>query len=260
MPLELKGLSRIPKRDKRGVLIGHYYYLRATGARIHGEPGSDEFLQNYMRAKEQTPQSDPNTVGGLVTEFLGSPEFKRISDRERAAYRKSLDEMRVRFNRLLLHHLSDRRFTRELYKWRDEMARTPRMADRTMSHVRRFLRWGLTRGYIDVNRAADVEALTPKNKSRRERVWTAADRQKLFSVAPIEVQRLCLFAYYTLLRQEDLTRVTWNNLDEDGWLVIRQQKTGGTVELPVFALDPLRQLVVAGPQARLYRCKPGCRR
>ena len=46
-------------------------------------------------------------------------------------------------------------------------------------------------------------------------------------------------------RSAVLTRLAWSNLSEDGWLTVRQGKTGALVELPVFALDPLNNLIAS---------------
>jgi hypothetical protein len=47
----LTGINRVRKRLSGGS-IAIYYYHRATGRRLKGEPGSPEFLSDYANAEK----------------------------------------------------------------------------------------------------------------------------------------------------------------------------------------------------------------
>ena len=71
-----KGVNRIVKKDKRGKVIAVHHYLR-EGGRIHGEPGSDEFLENYLRLQKGRVPKTEASLHGLVTEYLASRTDRR---------------------------------------------------------------------------------------------------------------------------------------------------------------------------------------
>ena len=127
------------------------------------------------------------------------------------------------------------------------MAHTPRMADVKLAQLRRLLSWAYDRGRIDVNHALKIEPLVPAGHSRKDCIWTTEDQHRFLAVVPEAMRRLFLIALYTCQRKSDLCRLSWSNLDDDGWLAIKQGKTGAKVELPVFALRPLNDIIATLP-------------
>ena len=90
-PKRPKGVNRIVKKDKRGKVIAVRHYLR-DGGRIFGEPGSDEFLENYLRMKKGLVSKSDGSLRGLITEYLASPEYERLASKIKVTYRWILDE------------------------------------------------------------------------------------------------------------------------------------------------------------------------
>jgi len=45
-----KGVNRVLRKDKNGAVTWVAHYHR-KGGQIHGEPGSDEFNENYLKLK-----------------------------------------------------------------------------------------------------------------------------------------------------------------------------------------------------------------
>ena len=84
----LKGINRVRKRLADGT-VAIYYYHRATGTRLLGDPRSADFLIAYTDAEKITPK-DTGTVAGLIRKYLGSLKFERKRETTKREYRRIL--------------------------------------------------------------------------------------------------------------------------------------------------------------------------
>lgn len=245
-----KGVNRV-KRYSRGLHVGYHYYYRPTGAKIEADPSDPAaFHRAYLAAKSQAAPPDDHTFPGLVTAYLASPEFDRLVPTSKGYYRSALDELRGRFDWVRVADLAKIEMRDEFYEWRDEMRDRPRLADARVNVLKRLLSWGVDRGKLTVNLAASVKRLVPAGHNRRERIWSIDQEVRFLAHAEADVAQFFRAALYSTQRRADVAAFSRANL-RDGWLTVRQRKTGAKVELPVFALDPFRALVDELPSDRI---------
>lgn len=119
--IRLKGLNKVRKRLADGR-VATYYYHRASGKCIQGQPGTAEFIASYTEAAKRNDRTV--TTSPLVTAFLESPEFLKLSAASQSAYRKYLDELRMEFGSMPIAALDDPRVRQEFFAWRDRPANT----------------------------------------------------------------------------------------------------------------------------------------
>ncbi len=256
--VRLKGINKVRKKLADGR-VATYYYHRASGKRIQGQPGTAEFIASYAEAaKKERP--DRHDFSSLVTAFLESPEFSKLSAASQRAYRKYLDELRTEFGSMPIAALDDRRVRQEFFAWRDRRANTPRTADYAWSALRRLLSWAYDRGRISVNHAKSAGRLYDSN--RADIIWLREHVDAFCNVAAPELRVALLLAVYTGQRQGDLLRLTWNQYDGE-WITLRQGKSNGKrlVQIPVHrslkqVLDSLNRraaLILTTPTGRPWK-------
>lgn len=183
---------------------------------------------------------------------MASPEFSRLSPGWRTATRKYVSLIGEDIDFMTLGDLSTKEAKREFWALRDRFADTPAKADKLVSVLRRVLGWAYLRDMIDYNHADKIERLVPSTHSRADLVWTGDDEADFLTRASQPVAEAFQLALYTLARESDLIGLKWEQFD-GRWLVYKPSKTAHstapTVHLPVYRLEPLRELV-----ANLSRC------
>jgi hypothetical protein len=70
--------------------IKTYYYHRATGTRLAGLPGSPEFLASYAAAEESTRSRNAGTLSGLIRDFEGTKQWRRLAESTKKEYKRVL--------------------------------------------------------------------------------------------------------------------------------------------------------------------------
>jgi hypothetical protein len=253
----LPGVKRQWKTLADGIRKA-YYYHRATGTSLPGEPGSSQFKTAYHKAERAAarlaaPERERFTV--LLEDFLRSPEHARLAEGTRHNQRKAIDLMRARFAHLYVGDLNLRTVKAEFYEWRDEMAATPASADLRIGVLRRILSWAEERGKIEFNRAAGVKPLMQAGRNRSQITWTEEERQALLERGGERWRKTILLERFTAARESDLVRLDRAWIDGDGWLTFTPQKTarktGVVVSLPTFALAPFTELLESLPKSGL---------
>lgn len=235
------------KRYARGRHVGYYYYYRPNGERINADPADmAAFLKAYEKAKSKAAPTNERSFGALVMAYLASPEFAINSEQEKAHKRLTLDMLREKFDWVEVEDLSDPRAQADLisdfYEWRDSMRHTPALADARVNVLKRLLSWGVQRGRLQVNVAATVKRLVPANHSRRAHIWTPEQEALFLAHADEDMADLFCGALWTVQRQQDAILIDRSKA-KDGWLVIKQQKTGAIVHLPLYVFPPLAKLL-----------------
>ncbi|MEM7619517.1 MAG: tyrosine-type recombinase/integrase [Pseudomonadota bacterium] len=212
-----------------GTKITNYYHRR-TGKRIHGEPGTDEFLQNYMRASSSDGRVIDGTLAKLIVDFKSSEDFSSLKPRTRLDYGKHLQKIDEKWGSLTLEVLEDSRIRKDILQWRDQLAkRSKKQADYTISIFRRILQYGVHIGELSNNRLTHIGKLY--KASRTDKIWLPEDVYRFIDIASPELQTALILALQTGQRQGDLIRLTWNAYDDFG-LSVTQSKTGRKVYVP----------------------------
>ena len=230
MRTRLSGINTVTKRLSSGATV-RYYYHRATGRKLSGEPGSASFLQDYAAAEAATSKRLEGTFSGLMHDYLHSPEFGKRAESTQKEYRRMLAKAEEQFGRMPLAALEDKRVRQDFMSWRAKVAKSSgdREADNRLSVVSAMLSWANENGRIFSNHVLGFRRLYSVDRS--ELIWMPEHIQSFMDVAPVEMQRALILALHTGQRQGDLLRLTWGNYDGRA-ISLRQGKTGRRVDIP----------------------------
>lgn len=252
----MPGVNKVRRRLANGETVT-YFYHRATGQRLDGQPGTVEFQRSWAQAEARlhspiTPARATPPFEELARSFRLSPEYRRLAEKTRRQWDIMLQEMTARFGWVRWDDLNRRAIRAEFFDWRDEMADTPRKADVYIASLCRLLNWAMDRGRIEANHAARIPNLVGAGHNRAGKIITPQHESALRQVCNDDLWEAYQLALYTALRRGDLMALRWPML-RDGWLSVTPSKTAHStsvkVHLPVFALPPLQDLL-----AGLSRC------
>ena len=238
--IKLKNVNRVTKRLKHGE-VREYYYHRLTNAKLHGEPGSPEFLKSYSEAEASIKSTNRNngTFKALIQGYVSSPEYKNLAPRTRKDYMRQITKIEDKFGDMPIDVLNDKRVTKHFYRWRDDLSQTSKkQADYAITVLHLILTWSKRRGHVEVNRAQNIEKLYEPPKVPI--VWSDEEIDAFLAHAGPEMHLAMMLAKDTGQRQGDLLKVTWSAID--GKLIrLTQSKTGVSVEIPMT--DALHSLL-----------------
>ena len=228
--MALVGLKHVHVVTSKGRT---YHYAWRGGPRLPGAPGSPEYVEAYAAAHRarKAPESHGKTVKALIVAFKASPEFEKLGEHTKRAYRTYLDLIEREFGDMPLIAVDDPDVAEEFYAWRDGMSDKPRTADYAVSTLKRLLAWGKKRRRSNKeNHAEDIERLHSANKS--DAIWTADDFTAFDKIASPELSWTVHLAAFTGLRQSDLIRLAWNH-ESDGAFGFLTSKRGKFVTIPI---------------------------
>jgi len=227
---KIVGVNTVTKRLADGS-VRRYYYHRATGKPLSGEPGLPSFLRDYASAEQSLLDRQAGTFNGLIRDYTLSPEFAKRAQSTRKEYSRMLTKAEAEFGDMPLTALEDPRVRQDFMNWRATVAKTSgeREADNRLSVISAMLSWGKENGRVFSNHVAGFRRLHSVDRS--ELIWLPENIEAFMKVAPIEMQRALIVALHTGQRQGDLLRLTWGNYD-GSFISLRQGKTGRRVDLP----------------------------
>jgi hypothetical protein len=204
--VDIKGVFPTYKTLADGT-VRTYWYHRATRKRLHGEPGSPQFMADDAAAEKLLINRHAGTLNGLIRDYSTSPEFEKLADSTRREYRRMLTKIEGKFGRLPLPALDDARVRQDLLKWRAAVARSSgeREADHRLSVVSAMLTWGRGNGRVLHNHISGFRRLHSADRS--DKIWLAEHVKAFMKVAPVELQRALILALHTGQRQGDLLRL-----------------------------------------------------
>jgi hypothetical protein len=133
-----------------------YWYHRATGARLRGEPGSPEFISDFAAAERDMRDrlAHGDTLNRLIREYTLSEEFqKTLAPSTQVEYRRMLTKAETEFGDIPVAALEDGRVKKEFLDWRERVARESgyREADHRLSAISAMLTWAVDRGRLTIN-------------------------------------------------------------------------------------------------------------
>jgi integrase len=222
-------------------------YHRASGAPIDLEKyplGSAGFLSECGRLTDLklAVSPKPGTLGRLVEEYRASSSFANLADRTRNDYQRCLDYLKpiidtplARFDKPLVVRARDKAAT----------CHGRRFGNYVKAVLSIVFAWGLERGYLSVNPAADLKDLRrPKGTPEANRAWTDAERHAVLASSPPHLLPAIALMMFTGLGPKDALRLprTFYRNDE---IATRRSKT----EEPVFwpAPSELRRILNGAP-------------
>jgi integrase len=260
--LNLKGINFV-RRTLADSSIKEYAYLgRGLGAtRLEGGRGSPEeverLIASYQRAKTEHRSTNPSTLKAIITAYMQSPAFAKLSPRTKASYQRIIRMTEDRFGDLPIAALNDPRVTKDFMDWRDSMAATPCQADYAWCVLMRIISWARGRLLTTYRPPERIERLYYSDRS--DLIWEEYHISLFMTSAPEPLQWALTLAAETGLRQGDLVLLPWSayNPTPDppnaplGWIrtvpsksITRRHPRGRAVRVPVTRrlralLDPL---------------------
>ena len=195
MRAKLSGINTVRKRLADGS-VRIYYYHRETGTRLHGKPGSPQFVASYAESEKKPVERQSGQCAELIRDFLTSPEFgNNLQVSTQKEYRRILTAIDARFGRAPIVAMADPRFASDALEWRDEIAASkPREADNRMIVFGRLLSWAKKRHRISANALEGYERLYRTDRS--EKVWLPEHIAAMQEVASPEFWPLFLGALF----------------------------------------------------------------
>ncbi|MEM1039404.1 MAG: tyrosine-type recombinase/integrase [Pseudomonadota bacterium] len=226
----LDGINTTYKKLKSGERRV-YYYHRATGERLHGKPGSSQFLSDYAAAEKLLTDRNAGTVSGLIRDYALSPEFGLLAASTQKEYGRKLTAIEQAFGTMPTAALNDPKVRSVFMRWRATVAETSgaRESDYRMSVLSAMISWGMDNVGVEQNHLRGFKRLHRVDRS--EKIWLPEHIAAFKAVAPIEMHRALDLALHTGLRQGDIRQLTWANY-QDGWIVLRKGRKRKKVEIP----------------------------
>lgn len=243
------GLHIVRKRLKSGDRW--YVYASRGGPLIHTQDGARPVPSAHLQAKarEARGESHGDGVERILAAYRASPEFASKGKRTQDEYRQRLTQISQRFGRVPARLIPEMK--PEIILWRDELADTPRAADRCVGMLHTVLRWGKERGmYKGENPAADITKLHKPN--RADLIWEDRHWEAVEGV-PGYIKRVLTLGALTGLRLSDLLALAWEDVQETH-IECATGKTGATAIIPLY--DDLHRFLTGpgvGPILRTTR-------
>lgn len=202
-----------------------YWYHRATGMRLAGEPGSREFILSCAEAeKALKARHTGDTFNGLIREYTASIEFEsKLSASSQREYKRMLTKAEPELGDMPREVLNDPGVKRDLLDWRAKIARSSgkREADNRLSVISAMLTWAVDSGRLEVNHIKGFKRLYHSDRS--EIIWLPEHIEAFMQVAPVELQRALIIALHTGQRQGDILSLPWSAYDGTA-ITLRQGK------------------------------------
>lgn len=246
MKFEVKHVEKW--KDRHGKT--RFYFRKGKGPRfpLRGPEGSPEFWEDYQSAaKGQATSASENspvrshTLRWLVEQYYQSAAFNEMSEGYQRTRRGILDKFCEKHGDKRYAHIQ----SKHIRKLRDKMLDRPGAANNLIKALRQVFKFAVSYGYLENNPAINIEKLKSKNKDGFH-AWTLEEVEAFEKRHPIGTKaRLALaLLLYTAQRRSDVVRMGRQHV-RDGWLKVRQQKTGTEISIPILA--DLQQIIDASP-------------
>lgn len=243
MRARITGVKKVTRRLADGT-VRAYYYDRASGERLEGEPGSDRFLASLAEARARRRTG---TVSDLIADYLESPRWKRLAPSTKTEYARALDAIRAAWGDIKTKTIASHKVRPAVIKWHSSPKMTDRVADYRLAVFSAVLAWAKYSGVIADNPCEGVERRYSAN--RAEEVWTPDEISAALGAASETLGQAMRFALLTGLRQGDVRHITWN-ADKGSYLEWTARKTKRSRPEPVIIpiIPELRDLIDALPK------------
>lgn len=236
-------------RDRHGK-VRYRYQKSGRTVYLRGLPGSPEFAESYTAAVESRPpeigasRTKPGSVNALAVLAYGSAEWARLKPTTQTTYRGIIERLRTEFGDFPLRDLRQA----HVMAMRDKRAAAPTAANNLVKVLRWLLDIAVSRQWRTDNPARGVRPL--KIESDGFHTWTEEEIAAFEKRWPFGTKERLAFdlLLYTAQRSGDVRRMGRQHI-RDGFVSVRQEKTGQPLELPVH--PRLRASLEAWPSGHL---------
>lgn len=197
-----------------------------------------------------TAAPDPTTFGGLLTAYLGSPQFAKLAEQTKRAYQRYAGQLRQVFGAML----SDEIEPADIRAWMDvrEEAKSGVLANRELALLGAVFRWGYERGKCRVRPTIGVSRFSEK---ARDRVVEPSELEDFATHASPRLRAYLAMKMATGLRQGELMQLNSRALMNDDGLLIGDPSKGGRrriIDWSPALLAARSAILDLEPQGRTY--------
>jgi integrase len=228
------------------------FYFRRPGFKrvaLPGLPGSSEFMNAYaeaLAAGEPAPpvglrQIRPGTINALAVSYFNSRDFRKLAPTTQVSYRGFIDRLCevdgdkpvAGLQRKHIVVMMDRRTQ-------------PVAANALLKMLRVLMKHAVDTGFRQDNPARDISAIRIKSEGYHS--WTEEEIAQFEATHPIGSPERLAFALllHTGQRRGDVIRMGPQHI-RDGFLHVKQSKTGAEVGIPVTLMPQLQEIIAASP-------------
>jgi integrase len=234
MPQTKKFAALRPHRIKRADgTTRTYFYNSKTGDAY----GTDQAIAE-ARFAEYLADCQPKgqAIGGPTLEdatqlYLKSNAFNKVAPRTQVEYRRTIEQLRVRFGA----HRLDSFTLKAVEKLQDELKNQPSKCYHTLNGLHMVLLVAIKEGLIPG--PSPISKLDERIRpAARTEVWSHEQIETFIAAARPSLRLAARLLFYTAQRPSDVLAMTKRQIIEiDGRLHIRlrQQKTGSLIDVPV---------------------------
>lgn len=233
---KIPGINRVKATLADGS-EAYYYYHRATGTKLPGPYGSDEFLKALANAKAgAATRHTAGTLAGLIRAFEGTAKWRKLAESTKKEYKRVFKFWDAKFGDLPTAALAAKGFRQDVLEWHDEFsADHPREADNRVTILARVLSWAASDRSLKTNVLDGFERAYASD--RAETIWLPGHVEAFLAAAPDAMQLALMLALHTGQRQADILKMAWSQYD-GAKITLRQGKArrgkveGRTVTVP----------------------------
>jgi len=238
------------EKTNRGRMVWYFRIGKGPRTRLPDGYGSPEFIAAYNAALAGEPQpavkgrSGRGSLEWLIDRYRESSAWSRLSDATR--YQRGLIFAGI------VEKAGKERYAdvtaKAIRNGREARQATPFMANNYLRAVKGLFAWAVEAEYVDENPAAEVTELAVKTKGHEP--WTIDDVRRYHARWPLGTRERVWIdvLLFTGFRLGDACRIGKQHV-RDGWISMRAEKTGETLEIPV--LPPLAETLETGPTGDL---------
>ena len=230
----LKGVSSY--KDRHGKL--RWRFRRRSFSCMLPDPESPDFGKAYDAARrcaqngrrpDKLAHNTHGTIRALFAAYLSSKDFSQLKESTRRPRRKIIDNFVSRFGHLPAAQMK----TAHVQKVIREKLDTPAAANELLKVIRVVFDFGVSEGSVPLNPARGVNKL--KSRSPGHHTWSDDEIQIFRNAYASGTKERLAFELFlqTGQRVSDVSRLGWQDIS-DGCLLVRQQKTGTLVHIPIL--------------------------
>lgn len=209
------------------------YYYRPKGQKGVAMPDlpmdHPAFLAAYAKAAGVTPRAPvmDGSLSAAVQLYKASDAFALLSAGTRSSRRPMLDQLAQKYGHGRRDGLSAKHIEKDLSRF------TGHARNNHLKMWRGFCAWLVDHYRLGVNPSDGIKR-SKTAKSDGHLPWSEGEIEKFREFWPIGTMERLAFEliHWTGARVSDVIRVGVGNIDSEGWMTFRQQKTGGEVAVP----------------------------
>ena len=197
----------------------YYYWHPHRGTALEGkrvalgrDPRDPVFWEELKAAQRKASgEIEPWTFAALAFAYRGSAEWEKNRPNTKKVYNIYIDRIIDKWGPFPVSSVT----AREIYALRELYTDTPSLANQLVKMLRTLIGFGIPRGYIDRNPAADVKPLSLVDV-KNARPWPEEAFERIVETAPESIRRFAFLGRATGQRRSDLVLYGRKNRRADG--------------------------------------------